>query len=190
MSASDPDDEPDDENLIRAAQCGDLVAYETLVMRYQAGVRAFAAVRISMRHEAEDLAQEAFVIAWRKLGEFDAGTSFGAWLKTITHRLVQNHRRKFRAEGVGGHQELEELLNRHEPAAASDRLFALRDCLAALDGPALKLLNDRYLDGVSVKEIAERTGKGYSALTMQLFRLREILAACVENGMSTQPDRP
>ncbi len=179
------DDENDDADLIRAAQRGDLAAYEKLVIRYQSGVRAFAAVRISMRYEAEDLAQEAFMIAWRKLAEFDPDTSFGAWLKTIAHRLVLNHRRKFRAEGVGGHAELEQLLNNHDAEAASERLAALRDCLASIDGPALKLLNTRYLDGVSVKEIAEQTGKGYSALTMQLFRLRELLASCVESEMST-----
>lgn len=176
----------DDSELIRAAQAGDLESYERLVNRYQAGVRAFAAVRIPMRYEAEDLAQEAFVIAWRKLGDFEAGTSFGAWLKTITHRLVLNHRRKFRAEGVGGHRELEELLRERSMVAvddASERLEALRECLSAMDGPALKLLNARYLDGETVREIAASTGRGYSALTMQLFRLREILAACVENEM-------
>jgi RNA polymerase sigma-70 factor (ECF subfamily) len=190
MMSHPPDDETDDADLIRAAQRGDLTAYEKLVVRYQAGVRAFAAVRIPMRYEAEDLAQEAFLIAWRKLHEFDPDTSFGAWLKAIAHRLVMNHRRKFRAEGVGGHAELEILLHHHDAEAASDRLAALRDCLSLIDGPALKLLNARYLDGVSVKDIAKQTGKGYSALTMQLFRLRELLAACVETEMSTGRNTP
>lgn len=190
MEAEPINREPEDAELIRAAQGGDLAAYERLMLRYQGGIRAFAAVRIPLRYEAEDLAQEAFVIAWRKLNDFDAATSFGAWVKTITHRLILNHRRKFRAAGVGGHQELEELLSNHEPVAASDRLAALRDCLATMDGPALKLLKDRYLDGVSVRELAAQTGRGYSALTMQLFRLRELLAVCVESEMSADTGKP
>lgn len=184
------DEEPDDADLLRSAQRGDLAAYEKLVVRYQAGVRAFAAVRIPMRYEAEDLAQEAFIIAWRKLREFDPETSFGAWLKAIAHRLVMNHRRKFRAHGVGGHAELEELLHYDDTEVASERVAALRDCLASMGGPALKLLSTRYLDGVSVRDISKQMGRGYSALTMQLFRLRELLAACVEKEMSAERGTP
>jgi RNA polymerase sigma-70 factor, ECF subfamily len=175
--------EPD---LIRKARAGDLRAFETLVIRHQASIRAFAALRISLRGEAEDLAQETFVIAWRKLGEFDPDGSFHSWLRTIAHHLIRNHRRKFRAEGVGSSLELDVLWRQQERAQRaepSERLLALRDCLSKMDGPSLKLLNDRYLDGVSVQELSESTGRGYSALTTQLYRLRELLAGCVEKEM-------
>jgi RNA polymerase sigma-70 factor (ECF subfamily) len=182
-----PDDEPD---LIRRSQLGDLAAFGTLVGRYQASIRAFAALRMSVRCEAEDLAQETFVIAWRKLADFDPDTSLGAWLRRITHHLVRNHRRKFRAEGVGGYQELELLWRSQErmrPGDAEERVAALQDCLSRMDGPSRELLHDRYLEGMSVMELAERSGKGYSALTTQLYRLREVLAVCVENEMGTHP---
>lgn len=183
-------DEPD---LIRRAQHGDLTAFETLVIRYQASIRSFAALRMSVRCEAEDLAQEVFVIAWRKLADFDPDTSLGPWLRRITHHLVRNHRRKFRAEGVGGYQELEVLwrgMEKTRPTGGEGRLEALQDCLAKVDGPSLELLNDRYLEGLSVHELVEKTGKGYSALTTQLYRLREILAGCVENEMKIQQTTP
>ncbi len=185
-----PGNETDDKDLIRSAQGGDVDAYEQLVMRYQSAVRAFAAVRIANRDEAQDLAQDTFVIAWRKLGTFDADTPLGPWLRTIVHRLVLNHRRKFRAEGVGGYVELDELLGGLSPHAASDRLAALRQCLGEIGGPALALLEERYIDGVSVREIAAKAGRGYSALTMQLFRLRELLASCVREKMSTEGETP
>lgn len=187
-----PDKMSDDEqSLIHRARGGDLHAFEKLVTDHQAGLRAFVALRISVRSEAEDLAQEAFVIAWRKLADFGEG-SFGSWLKTIAHHLIRNHRRKFRAEGVGSHEELDVLWREQQklrPGDASDRLAALRDCLSRMDGPSLGLLNDRYLDGMSVNELAKRTGKGYSALTTRLYRLREILAACVENEMAEEARR-
>lgn len=186
MSIENPAEEPSDGKLIRAAQGGDVAAYGQLVIRYQAAVRAFAAVRIANRDEAQDLAQDTFVVAWRKLGDFDANTPIGPWLRTIVHRLVLNHRRKFRAEGIGGYEELEELLNRLRPEAAPDRLAILRQCLKEMGGPSLAMLEERYLDGVSVKEMAARTGRGYSALTMQLFRLRELLASCVREKMSME----
>ena len=172
--------------LLRRARGGDLRAFETLVVRYQSGIRAYVAMRIMTKDDAEDLSQEAFVIAWRKLKEFEPGGSFGGWLRAIAGHLVRNHRRKFRAEGVGGYEELDRLWNeqlKEKTGDESDRLAALKDCLSRMDGPALGLLNDRYLDGMSVQELAEKTGKGYSALTTQLYRLRELLAICVENEM-------
>jgi len=183
-------DEPD---LIRRAQHGDLAAFEMLVNRYQASIRAFAALRMSVRCEAEDLAQETFVIAWKKLAAFDPETSLGPWLRRITHHLVRNHRRKFRAEGVGGYQELELLwrgVENSHPAGPEERLAALQECMGRMDGPSLELLSDRYLEGLSVHELVEKTGKGYSALTTQLYRLREILAGCVENEMETHLRTP
>jgi len=182
--------EPD---LIRRARAGDLRAFEKLVIRHQASIRAFVALRISLRGESEDLAQETFVIAWRKLGEFDPDGSFHSWLRTIAHHLIRNHRRKFRAEGVGSYQELDLLWRSQERTHRGDpseRLLALQDCLSRMDGPSLKLLNDRYLDGISVQELAESTGRGYSALTTQLYRLRELLAGCVRKEMETEGIRP
>ena len=63
--------------LIRDAQQGDLEAFSELVNRYQGGVRACLIVRLSNRHEADDLAQEAFLIAHRKLQSFDPERAFG-----------------------------------------------------------------------------------------------------------------
>lgn len=182
-----------DAELVRSARGGDLRAFEQLVIRYQASVRAFAALRVQVRHDAEDLAQEVFVIAWRKLADFEPGGSFGSWLRTIAHHLVRNHRRKFRADSVGGYEELDLLWREQDHARrgeASERLLALQDCLARMDGPSLGLLNARYLEGLSVHELAESTGKGYSALTTRLYRLRELLAECVENEMNMEPPRP
>jgi len=186
MEADVQEEERGDAELVRAAQDGDLDAYGRIVMRYQSAVRAFAAVRIPMADEAEDLAQDAFVIAWRKLGAFDAATPLGPWLRTIINHLVLNHRRKFRAEGVGGHIELEELLGRLPADKASERLEALRRCLSRMDGPSRGLLEERYFEETSVKEISQRTGRGYSALTMQLHRLRELLAACIREEISSE----
>lgn len=130
------------------------------------------------------------MIAWKKLGSFDAATPLGPWLRTIVHNLVLNYRRKFRAEGVGGHAELEDLLSGRGLETASERLAALRQCLAELGGPAVALLEERYVDGVSVKDMATKTGRGYSALTMQLFRLRELLAGCVQQRMAAEGRAP
>jgi DNA-directed RNA polymerase specialized sigma24 family protein len=58
-------------------------------------------------------------------------------------------------------------------------LDALAACMERLPTVARDLLDLRYVQGKSVREIGQETGKGYSALTMQFHRLREQLAECI-----------
>jgi RNA polymerase sigma-70 factor (ECF subfamily) len=55
----------------------------------------------------------------------------------------------------------------------------LRDCLEHIEGPSRELLRLRYGEENSVRQLAARLRRGYSALTMQLHRLRELLAHCI-----------
>jgi RNA polymerase sigma-70 factor, ECF subfamily len=154
-------------------------------------VRACLAVRLDQPHEAEDLAQDAFVTAYRKLNEFDVDRPFGPWVRSIAFNLLRNHWRKFRVVGVGGNEELEAMVEQTIAARCDGRegreLSALRDCLEALDGPARALMERRYSDEASVREIAKEQGRGYSAVTMHLHRVREILANCVRAKLGEAP---
>ena len=68
--------------------------FEARVREHQAGVRAF--IRALGVDEAwvDDLAQEAFIVAYRRLNQFEPGTDFGKWLRSIARYLVANERRK------------------------------------------------------------------------------------------------
>ena len=140
--------EAPESEVVSAAQRGSWPAYAELVRRHQAAVRACLAVRLDQAHEAEDLAQEAFVTAFRKLAEFDAERPFGPWVRSIAFNLLRNHWRKFRAIGVGGGEELATLVEQRisvRPAESEGReLVALRGCLERLDGPARALIERRY----------------------------------------------
>jgi RNA polymerase sigma-70 factor (ECF subfamily) len=181
----------DETDLVSAAQSGTWPAFAELVRRHQGSVRACLAVRLDQPHEAEDLAQEAFATAFRKLAEFDSDRPFGPWVRSIAFNLLRNHWRKFRVVGVGGNEELEAMVEqtiaaRHGGHEGRD-LAALRDCLESLEGPARALVERRYTDDVSVRAIAAEQGRGYSAVTMQLHRVREILAGCIRGKLGTAP---
>jgi len=177
-------------DLVRAAQAGEWAAFAELVRRHQLAVRACLAVRLERPHEAEDLAQEAFVTAFRKLAEFDCERPFGPWVRSIAFNLLRNHWRKFRVTSIGGNEELEALVDQGIAARCTGNegreLAALRDCLEELDGPALALVNRRYGDEATVQEIAAELGRKYSAVTMQLHRLRQLLAACVTERLGAK----
>jgi RNA polymerase sigma-70 factor (ECF subfamily) len=175
----------DEAACIRAAQGGDVEAFSNLVRVHHAGVQAFLVVRLPSLHDAEDLVQDVFVTAFRRLGDFDAERPLAPWLRSIALNLLRNHRRKFRAESIGGNDELQALLEAQiesSLAAGNEtgRLTAMRDCLEQLDGPVKQLLLAHYSDGVTLRDLAQRSGRGYSAVAMQVHRLRELLASCVE----------
>lgn len=174
----------DEKTLILAARGGDLEAFSELVRRHQARVRASLAVRMGGAHDAEDLAQEAFVIAFRRLADFDVEREFGPWVGAIAFNLLKNYWRKHRAEPVGGAEELEGLLNRRleirgqepdEPA----RLSALRVCIGRLSDEMKLLVRKHYHHGLSVAELTREAGVKHSVMTMRLHRLRDQLRRCI-----------
>ena len=178
----------DEKQWVLAAQQGDAAAFSALVERHHRGVRACLIARMNDPHEAEDLAQEVFVTAFRKLADFDSARPMGPWLRSIALNLLRNHWRKFRAQAIGGNAELAALLDQRISAECSPERepllhAALRDCLEDIDGPARELLRRRYGEEESVRELSDRLQRGYSALTMQLHRLREVLAECIGRKM-------
>lgn len=175
----------DEKQWVRAAQQGDADAFARLVGLHHRRVRACLVARMHDAHEAEDLAQDVFVTAYRKLGEFDAERPLAPWLRSIALNLLRNHWRKFRAQAIGGSTELASLIDERIAAdcgPAREPLLhaALRDCLEGMDGPARELLHRRYGEEESVRELSARLQRGYSAVTMQLHRLRELLSECID----------
>ena len=182
-------DSEDSRKWIRQAQSGDLVAFEKIVRAEQDRVRAYLAVRLSRSWEAEDLAQEVFIIAFGKLNEFDPSRRVGPWLIGIAHNLLRNHLRKFRAEPIGGSEELQLALDAYHERSEPEQdrapvIVALGECLEALPSSSRKLVTARYVNGESIKELRKETGRGHSSLTMQLHRIRTALMTCVERKLN------
>ena len=175
-------DSTSDEDLVRRTQSGDTMAFSLLVDRHHRMILAYLGSRLNSSHEAEDLAQEVFLTAFRKFDSFEPGRPVSAWLRGIALNHLRNHLRKFRPQYLGGSEELEHLLVDRMERANPDfpLLDALRDCLERLDGPTRELLVKRYEEGRSVKEIAQELGRGYSAVNTQIHRVRGALAECLQ----------
>ncbi|MBI4840115.1 MAG: sigma-70 family RNA polymerase sigma factor [candidate division NC10 bacterium] len=81
----------EDPGLVDRAQAGDAGAFETLVRRYQGWVFTLALRMVGDRAEAEDLAQEIFLKAYRGLKRFRGASRFSTWLYSITSHHCLNH---------------------------------------------------------------------------------------------------
>lgn len=79
--------------LVAAAQTGDHSAFSALVSMHERIVFRTALAALGSREDAEDAAQEAFVMAWRRLSGFRGESTFKTWLLTITWRKALDRRR-------------------------------------------------------------------------------------------------
>lgn len=82
-----------DDELVDQARRGDTAAFGTLVDRHGCAVQRAAMAVLRSRQEAEDVAQEAFVTAYRKLDTFRGESAFRTWLLRIAWREAQDRRR-------------------------------------------------------------------------------------------------
>ena len=86
-------DPPEHRALLEAARAGSQEAFGTLVAAHERAVFRAALAALGSREDAEDAAQEAFVVAWRKLAGFRGDSSFRTWLLTIVWRKALDRRR-------------------------------------------------------------------------------------------------
>ena len=159
-----------EQRLLRAAQRGGhtgRAAFDELVKRHQARV-----VRL-MRHllgpaEAEDVAQEAFVRAYLALDRIQAGAPVWPWLRTIATRLAYNRRRDRKTR-----KSYEDRIEAHCGAmdTTGNRQAILR-VFDKLSYPYREVLVLRYVEELSIEEIAKSLGLGVSAAKMRISRAR------------------
>jgi RNA polymerase sigma-70 factor (ECF subfamily) len=157
---------------------------EMLVRDHQAGVRAFLRALGVNEAGVYDLAQETFLVAYRKLDDWDPGRDAGPWLRGIARHLAANERRKAGRRSrllAGGLANL--LIERAEPEhamPATEWLEALRSCLQELPEAGRELLVRRYADGELAETMAARLQTRADTLRQRLLRLRVLVKGCVE----------
>src|SRR5438105_5287018 len=107
-----------DERLVRAAQRGDMPAFEELVARHRDRIYARAYSMMRNEEEAIDLSQEAWVKGWQRLKQFQGEASFVTWMTRIVINLCLDQLRKqkrLRAESIEQMDEESGGVERHMP---------------------------------------------------------------------------
>jgi RNA polymerase sigma-70 factor, ECF subfamily len=174
------DPAPEEAFLLGRARQGDLAAFETVVGRYQRRVYGVA-LRIVRAHDvADDVAQEAFVRAWRSLDRFELGRPFGPWVCRIAANLAVNHVRSPRAREEGLPEGYAETRSSDPgPLAAvldAEARHVLDEAMGGLSVEQRAVFVLRTVEEMSYEEIAEALGISPGTVMSRLFRARERLA--------------
>ena len=159
--------------------------FEARVREHQSGLRAFIRALGTDEAWVDDLAQEAFIVAYRRLDQFEPGTDFGKWLRSIARYLVANERRKeIRRSRLLPFAIVDGLLEcEPENAAEPDvthLLPAMRDCVDQLPVRSRELLHQRYSANDNATTLARRLGINADAVRQQLLRIRVAVKDCIE----------
>ena len=161
--------------------------FEILVREHMGGVRAFVLCSLRDPVTAEDLVQEAFLVAWKNLHRYDRQLPFGPWVRGIAAKLILNHRRKqARSKVLYCDEETLHLLDRNfevfdalQGQTFDEKMNVLRDCLTRLSGSQREAIRLHYEHGLHCKEIAMRLGIGFEAVKKHLQRGRAALHRCL-----------
>lgn len=176
----------DERAVTLQAQQGDPEAFGVLVRRYEDAAFRVAYLIVRDEAEAQDVAQEAFVRAYRSLGQFDARQPFRPWLLRIVTNLAINSRRgAHRRETMSQRYErdVQEQGGRTSPeAAAEEAAFARRvwQAVAELSAQDQTLLYLRYFLDASEQEAAAAIGRPVGTVKSRLHRALRRLRGVIE----------
>jgi RNA polymerase sigma factor (sigma-70 family) len=176
----------DDCELVEAVRSGDDSAFEELYRRYHPRIAAYVRRIVRDPARAEDLAQDAFFSALRRMRATDSDIAFKPWIFEIARNATIDHwRRSNRAEEVS--VEADEQLRQSDrirlvgaagPDAAladKERFEHLRGAFDELSDVHTRILVMRELEGLSYREIAERLDLSRASVESALFRARRRL---------------
>lgn len=178
-----------DRELVEKAQAGDTACFDELVRRHQTIVYNLAWRYMREAAAAEDMAQEAFLKAFRMLSGFRGDSTFSTWMYRVTSSvcLTELNRRKRRGEvaltpAVEGQLSVED-------APASDTPDAIRRCVRKLPDHYAQIITLYYLQEASYEEIAEIMDVPLGTLKTWMHRARKQLREIVERDIAeVNPD--
>ena len=179
----------DDQTLVRAAQQGDMVAFEELVARHRDKIYARAFSMMRNEQEAVDLSQEAWVKGWQRLRQFLGDSSFGTWMTRIVINLCLDQLRKQKRQRTESIEAMDEESGGVErqmpvitvnPTAGLER-GELREridrALGQLSYEHRTVLVLHEFEELEYKQIAKTMGCSMGTVMSRLFYARRKLAA-------------
>jgi RNA polymerase sigma factor (sigma-70 family) len=184
---------PSDTDIIQQVLKGDQQAYAILVERYQSYVFTIVLRYVKSREDAEEVAQDIFIKAYRSLADFKGTAKFSTWLYTITTTTCITFLRKKKLE---------------VHSLDNEKVFAVADNLdgglsanqieqkskVAMVNEAIKLLSPDdaqvitlfYKGEQTLEEIAQALGKEVNAVKVQLHRARTRLKDKMQKHFSAE----
>jgi RNA polymerase sigma-70 factor (ECF subfamily) len=191
-----------DQQLVERAQRGEKHAFDLLVAKYQRKLTRLLSRFIRDPAEVEDVAQEAFIKAYRALPSFRGESAFYTWLYRIGINTAKNHlvalgRRaptttEFDSSEAENFEDGDQLrdINTPESVLMSKQIgTTVNEAVEALPEELRTAITLREIEGLSYEEIAEMMNCPIGTVRSRIFRAREAIAARLRPLLDTRKDK-
>ncbi|MDX5377379.1 MAG: RNA polymerase sigma factor RpoE [Halomonas sp.] len=190
-----------DQQLVERAQKGDTRAFDLLVKKYQHKIIGLIGRYIQDHAEVQDVAQEAFIKAYRALGKFRAESAFYTWMYRIAINTAKNHLVSKGRRPPGSDLDIvdAEILDHTgrlsdietpESSLARDQLeTAVFEAIENLPDDLRTAITLRELDGLSYEDIANIMQCPVGTVRSRIFRAREAVDQHIQPLVTTSRTR-
>jgi len=169
------DQEPNEDDFVR------------LLAMHSSKLMSFIRI-ITLNHhdDAEEIFQLTCLVLWQKFSQFDRSGNFSAWACRIAHYELLKLRESKRRIKLLSDDAIDALAIAALPISAemNERRTALSQCLRKLPTADHDLIRQRYFDGLSVSEIADRVNRSTHAIYRELSRVHGLLSRCVQRSVN------
>jgi len=175
--------------LIRLAKEGNQRAFNDLLNFYWKEVYRFQLSKGQNDDEAEDITIKTFARAFDKIDTFDENFKFKTWLMTISNNLYIDQMRKKKTETISIHKnpiEIHKIVD-EDPSPADkliqeQNLAQLKAYIQQLKPHYQVVINMRFFQDLSYKEMAEKIGEPMNNIKVKLLRAKKLLAEIITNS--------
>lgn len=160
--------------------------FEILVREHADMLAAFIRTLVRDPGAVDDIFQEAIIVAWRRLDDFDRSRPFAPWLRGIAANCAMASFRAGRARPLADDPALIDAihdsfdaLGKRQGDSFRDRVGHLDECLSLLPESMRECILLAYSKGMMLKQIAEATGQMEETIKKRVQRARQALADCI-----------
>ena len=190
-----------DQRLVERVQAGDPLAFDALVAKYQRKLNRLLSRYIRDHAEVEDVAQEAFLKAYRALPSFRGESAFYTWLYRIGINTAKNYLAAKRRRAPTTEVDADEAETFEEAGLLHDintpeRILQSKQigqtiniAMQSLPEELRNAIMLREIEGLSYEEIAAEMGCPIGTVRSRIFRAREAVAEKLRPLLDIAPDR-
>jgi RNA polymerase sigma-70 factor (ECF subfamily) len=181
----------DDSTLIRRCLEGHSECYGLLVDKYSSRIINLGYAMIGDRHQSEDIAQEAFVRAYKGLSRFEKKAKFSSWLYQIALNLCKDHLKAKSRHAKSADDEQLAALNTNPQEQAprvvlqSELSQKMREAINNLPYLYRESFVLRHLQGLDYSEVASITSVPADTVRVRAYRAREMLRQSLSPNVDT-----
>jgi RNA polymerase sigma-70 factor (ECF subfamily) len=173
----------------KVVNCERTTQFIRLLTSHQPRIYAYIATLLFGDSAVADVLQDTNLHLWAQADRYDFDRPFLPWAFGFARQRVMAYRKTCRRSRLVFSDETLDLLSDQCLVAADtidDRLTALQKCLKRLSTAQSELVRERYMDKTPVQAIATRMNVSAHNISSRLYRIRKILARCVEHALAAE----